>query len=140
MRTHVSRTTALAAAGVLTLSLAACGGSDESAQAFCDSFTSVEDMSADLQSVDLSDPDAAAASLEELTTEIESIEAPEEIADSYTVVSSAFRSFSDTVADALDDPANADPSVLTEATNSFTSEDFSNATAELDEYSAANCS
>ncbi len=140
MRTHLSRTTALAAAGVLTLSLAACGGSDEAAQAFCDSFTSVEDLSADLQSVDLSDPDAAAASLEELTTEIESIEAPEEIADSYAVVSSAFRSFSDTISGALDDPANADPSVLTEATNSFTSEEFSNATDELDEYSTANCS
>ncbi|MCK0118270.1 hypothetical protein BCE75_109156 [Isoptericola sp. CG 20/1183] len=140
MRSPLSRTTALAAAGVLTLSLAACGGSDESAQAFCDSFTSVDDLTSDLQGIDPSDPDAAIATLEDLTAQVEAIEAPEEVADSYAVVTSAFRSFTDTVSAALADPENADPAALTEATGSFTSEEFSGAIAELDEFSAANCS
>lgn len=141
MRNHFSRTTALAAAGVLTLSLAACGGSDESAQAFCDSFSSMDELTTDLQqNVDPSDPEAAVASLEELATEVESIEAPEEIADSYEVVSSAFRSFTDTVSEALADPENADPAVLTEATGEFTSEEFTAAATEVETYTTENCS
>jgi nitrate/TMAO reductase-like tetraheme cytochrome c subunit len=141
MRNHLSRTTALAAAGVLTLSLSACGGSDESAQAFCDSFSSMDELTTDLQqNVDPSDPESAVATLEELTVEVESIEAPDEIADAYQVVSSAFRSFTDTMTEALSDPENADPAVLSEATSAFSSEEFSEANAEIEAYATENCS
>lgn len=141
MRNHLSRTTALAAAGVLTVSLAACGGSDESAQAFCDSFSSVDELTTELQtSIDPNDPDAAIASFEELTTQVESIEAPEEVADSYAVVTSTFRHFTDTASEALSDLENADQAALTEAMDKFSSEEFSGAVADLDEYTTSNCS
>ncbi|WP_277209799.1 hypothetical protein [Isoptericola croceus] len=141
MRNHLSRSTALATAGVLTLSLAACGGSDESAQAFCDSFSSVDELTTELQtSIDPSDPDAAIASLEEVTTQVESIEAPEEISDSYAVVSSTIRNFTDTASEALSDLENADQAALTEAMAGFSSEEFNGAIAELDEYTTENCS
>ncbi|WP_407316992.1 hypothetical protein UQW22_10835 [Isoptericola halotolerans] len=140
MRTNLSRTTALAAAGVLTLSLTACGGSDESAQAFCDSFSSMDELTTDLQNVDPSDPEAAVASLEELATEVESVEAPEEIADSYAVITSAFRTFTDTASEALSDIENADPTALTEAMGEFSSEEFTTANAEINEYTSENCS
>ncbi|GAA1990678.1 hypothetical protein GCM10009718_30500 [Isoptericola halotolerans] len=140
MRNHLSRTTALAAAGVLTLSLAACGGSDESAQAFCDSFGSMDELTADLQNVDPNDPDAAVASLEQLTAEVESIEAPAEISDSYAVITSAFRTFSDAATETLSDLENADPTALTEAMGAFTDEEFTAASTELEEYTAENCS
>ncbi|WP_402466701.1 hypothetical protein [Isoptericola aurantiacus] len=140
MRTHLHRSAAAASTVLLTLGLAACSGDDESAQAFCDSVGSLESLTTELGAIDPSDPDAATESLEQVISEIEAIEPPEEIAESFEVVSTAFVGYADAATEALADMENADTDALTEAQEAMSSEEFSSASADLDQYTTENCS
>ncbi|GAA4720937.1 hypothetical protein GCM10023216_07490 [Isoptericola chiayiensis] len=141
MRSTLPRAGAAATTLLLALGLAACsGGADDAeAQAFCDSFDALEDLTTELGEVDYSDPEAATSSLEQITAEIESIEAPEEIADDYAVVSSAFRTFTDTASEALADPENVDQQAMSEATAAMGGEEFTAATTALNDYTNEHC-
>jgi hypothetical protein len=140
MRNHLLRGGALLSAAALTFTLAACSGDDESTAAFCDTFASLEAHTGDMGSIMSGEPDAAVEKLESISAELDAVEPPAEIEESFGVFADAFRGMAEVMGDALTDPANADQEALTEATERMTNEEFGQATTELDAFTQENCS
>ncbi len=158
MRNHRARTVALVSAAALTLGLAACSGgsspeSDAGASpaadaaatadgpaAFCDAVATLDELSSAPGGVDTTNPEEAIASLEEMTETLEGLDAPAEVADAVDTVSNGFRSYTDGLSEVLADPKGEEAMTrLTEAMEGVTSQEFTEATAELEEYSQASC-
>ncbi len=165
MRTHLTRTTALASAAALLLTLAGCSGSGsgsdagptagtgsgtgsgtepsataEGPQALCDAVARLDELSTTLGDVDPSNPDEAIANLEEITSTLENTDPPAEVADAVDTVSTSFRELTDGMSEALADPTAEDAmTALNDAMASVSSQEFVDATTELNEYTEANC-
>lgn len=161
MRTHLTRTTALASAAALTLTLAACSGSGSEAgsgptagtgsdaeasataaspEALCDAVARLDELSTTLGDVDPNNPDEAIANLEEITATLENVDPPAEVADAVDTVSTSFRELTDGMTEALADPTAEDAmTALNEAMGSISGQEFMDATTELNEYTQANC-
>lgn len=163
MRTHLTRTTALASTAALLLALTACSGSDagpaddagptagagseaepsataEGPEALCDAVARLDELSTTLGDVDPNNPDEAIANLEEITSTLESVDPPAEVAASVDTVSTSFRELTDGMSEALADPTAEDAmTALNDAMASISSQEFIDATTELNEYTEANC-
>ena len=137
-RLPMTRATAVAAAAVLTLGLAACSGSDDSGSDdsagaetsaaeesaaeedapadeaapaggdICEATSVLEDMSSTLSDVDPTDLQATMDSFEDLVTTVEGVEPPAEIADDWNTIATSFRGMADGLQAAVDDPTDAD--------------------------------
>jgi hypothetical protein len=114
---------------------------DESAAAgassdVCAASQTLQDMS----NIDTSDPAAAIAAFDELTTEFESVDPPAEIADDWNTVATSFREYTDTVQSVLDDPSAEDAvTKASDAAQALMSEEFMQAGTSISTYTATNC-
>ncbi|WP_435738461.1 hypothetical protein V5D56_07715 [Cellulosimicrobium sp. PMB13] len=89
--------------------------------------------------VDTSDPAAAVQAFEDISTAFEAAEPPADLASDWDYLTTTFRTFTDTMAAAAGDPANADVTALSEATTALTGEEFMSATTNIATYGAQNC-
>jgi hypothetical protein len=151
VRSHLTRTSALACAVALSLGLAACSGSgsesdpDASATAggpaaFCALTAELDEAGAARTDVDPNNPKEFAATLEDLTARIETVDAPAEVADAVDTVSAGLRSYTDGLSEVLADPKSEDAMTrFTEAMEAITNQEYSDALTEITEYTRANC-
>jgi hypothetical protein len=94
----------------------------------------------DMANIDTSDPAAAIAAFDDLTTEFESVDPPAEIADDWNTVATSFREYTDTVKTVLDDPSAEDAaSKASDAAQALMSDEFMQAGTSISTYTATNC-
>jgi hypothetical protein len=106
----------------------------------CDASAAFGEMSSELGALDPNDAQESLDTLEQLTTTLEGVEPPAEIADDWGVMATAFRSFSEGLSIALADPSAPDAMTrVTDAMSAMTDESFLQAGQNVDAYTTANC-
>jgi hypothetical protein len=103
---------------------------------FCTAYQTMLDAQSTLGEIDSSDPAAAVAEFETFTSSLEAAEAPAEISADWDTVAGAFRTITDTLATAVDDPASADMSAMTSI---LTDESFQTSAQNVATYGTQNC-
>lgn len=103
---------------------------------FCGAYDTLMSAQSELSSVDPSDPSAAVTAFEDLTSTLEAAEAPAEISADWDNVAGAFRTITDTLTAAVEDPASADMSAMTSILGD---ESFQTSTQNVATYATQNC-
>jgi len=159
-----TRATAVAAAALLTLGLAACSGSDDSGSGegttaageqaaeespadeaaggdVCGAVQSLTEASSAMSDVDPSDLQPTVDKLEELTTTLEGVsEPPAEIADDWETLTTSFRTASDGIGAAAENPTDAESMTkLQDAMSAMTGSEFQEAAQAVGTYAGTNC-
>ncbi|WP_159792959.1 hypothetical protein [Puerhibacterium puerhi] len=113
---------------------------EETADAGAGDVCAASETLQDMSSIDTSDPAAAIAAFDELTTEFESVEPPAEIADDWNTVATSFREYTDTIQSVLDDPTAEDAvTKASDAAQALMSDEFMEAGTSISTYTATNC-
>ncbi|WP_418276206.1 hypothetical protein ACNHYB_15270 [Isoptericola jiangsuensis] len=128
---------AVVAVAAITLTLTAC--STEAPTGFCDQFASLESLNQELSAAGTDDPDDVTPRLEAVAAALDEVEAPADVADSFTVYATALRNYTDAAGDALADLEHVDQEAIAAATAAMTSEETAGARAELAGYTAQHC-
>jgi hypothetical protein len=135
-----ARHRALAGAALLTLALplAACSGDDDRVQAFC---SAGEDAMTEITAAgSLSeDPQAFADAIAEARDQFEEVDAPEEIADAWSVFTSTFADLDDALTDIDPTDQEAFTAALQDFAESADSEDLATASDDLSAFTTENC-
>lgn len=165
-----TRATAVAAAALLTLGLAACSGSGDSGSGegttaaeeqapeespaeeeapadeaaggdVCGAVQALTDASSAMSDVDPSDLQPTVDKLEELTTTLEGVsEPPAEIADDWETLTTSFRTASDGIGAAAEDPTDSEAiTKLQDAMSAMTGSEFQEAAQAVGTYAGTNC-
>jgi len=164
-----TRATAVAAAALLTLGLAACSGSDDSGSGegtpaaqeqapeespaeeapadeaaggdVCGAVQALTDASSAMSDVDPSDLQPTVDKLEELTTTLEGVsEPPAEIADDWETLATSFRTATDGIGAAAENPTDAESMTkLQDAMSAMTGSEFQEAAQAVGTYAGTNC-
>ncbi|MBD5785339.1 hypothetical protein IF650_04020 [Cellulosimicrobium terreum] len=103
---------------------------------FCAAFATLSSAQDEMSSLDPNDLGAAVDTFDQFTTTLEDAEAPAEVASDWDAVAAGFRSLTDTLETAKDDPANADPS---SAMAMLSDESFMTSLQNVATYGATNC-
>ncbi|WP_139316057.1 hypothetical protein [Cellulosimicrobium sp. CUA-896] len=115
-------------------------GAQDGATDVCAATDTLEQLSTEMTSIDQDDPQAAIDTFEQLTTTLEDVEPPAEIADDWTTMATTFRSVTDGLSSALEDPSNPDAmSKVSDAMSAMTDESFQQAGQSVGAYTTANC-
>ena len=106
----------------------------------CAASATLEEMSSEMGNIDPNNPQEGLDTLEQLTTTLEAVEAPDEIAGDWSTMATTFRSVTDGLSSALADPAAPDAMTkVSDAMSAMTEESFQQAGQNVSMYTATNC-
>ncbi|MCK9792925.1 hypothetical protein M1843_04075 [Isoptericola sp. 4D.3] len=107
----------------------------------CSAVASLTDASAAMSDVDPTDLQPTVDKLEELTTTLEGVgEPPAEIADDWNTLTTSFRTASDGLSAAAEDPTDTEAmGKLQEAMSAMTASDFQDAAQSVGTYAGTHC-
>lgn len=137
MNTTTKRLSAGAGTAALLLTLVAGCSSDASIEEFCTDSKAITEADA-LENVDTSDPAAVDKAVDEMLDQLKALDAPDEIADDWGVVTDAMDKYLTAVKDVdiTSDTASED---MIEITEYLTSEKVTTANENVDAFTKENC-
>ncbi|WP_216093483.1 hypothetical protein [Cellulosimicrobium cellulans] len=106
----------------------------------CAASATLEEMSSEMGNIDPNNPQAGLDTLEQLTSTLEGVEPPAEIAGDWSTMATTFRSVTDGLSSALADPTAPDAMTkVSDAMSAMTEESFQQAGQNVTAYTATNC-
>jgi hypothetical protein len=106
----------------------------------CAATATLEEVSSEMGNIDPNNPQQGLDTLEQLTTTLEDVEPPAEIAGDWSTMATTFRSVTDGLSSALADPTAPEAMTkVSDAMSAMTEESFQQAGQNVSTYTATNC-